>query len=120
MLPRQRNAVGRRLYPAGHRVARRTGGLDGSAEGEAPSSWAVSLARALRLLLSWVVGVRPNDSSRNSQTRQPARSLTRLLIPARSYSPASNASLFGVAAMRLIIHSMPACGGICCSPRRKV
>ena len=36
------------------------------------------------------------------------------------YSPASNASLLAVFAMRLIIHSIAACGGICWSPRRNV
>ena len=36
------------------------------------------------------------------------------------YNPASNASFEGVAAIRLINHSIADCGGICASPRRSV
>jgi len=38
----------------------------------------------------------------------------------KNYNPANRASLFVVLAMRLISHSIAACGGICWSPRRSV
>ena len=59
----------------------------------------------------------------NRQTRSEASSglpVNRVCRSSRSHSPASSASLLGVAAIRLISHSIADCGGIWLSPRRSV
>ncbi len=45
---------------------------------------------------------------------------TSLRAQLRDQSPESSASLFGVAAIRFISHSMAELDGICCKPRRSV